>query len=101
MASKSKDPKKNGKNNRRQVSLGTQDRPRFTQPIPIDVKSNPEELMMLAFKRAMISGSFLDTTFYAYSRRKSSGVLYSPKPVYANSFILRAKEPQYFDPRKS
>ena len=56
--------------------------------------------MRVAFKRAMISGNFLDTKFYAYSRRKSSGTVYAPKAVHANSYILRAKEPQYFEPRE-
>ncbi|EKM56965.1 uncharacterized protein PHACADRAFT_254389 [Phanerochaete carnosa HHB-10118-sp] len=67
-------------------------------PIPADVAKNPEELMKLAFKRAMISGNFLDTKFYAYSRRKPSGVVYAPIAIHANSYILRAKEPQYFEP---
>ena len=35
-----------------------------------------------------------------YSRRKSSGAVYAPKPIYANSFVLRAKAPEYFEPRK-
>lgn len=82
-----------------QVRSGVPSGPLLNQPpIPADVVKDPEELMKLAFKRAMIGGNFLDTKFYAYSRRKSSGVIYAPKAIHANSYILRAKEPQYFEP---
>lgn len=92
--------KKGGKK-RRGETLASSTGPVLDQPpIPADVVKDPEELMRVAFKRAMISGNFLDTKFYAYSRRKSSGTVYAPKAVHANSYILRAKEPQYFEPRE-
>lgn len=70
-------------------------------PIPANVEKKPEELIKLACKLSMSSGSFVDTKFYAYSKRSPSGTVHKPQSIYANSFLLRAKAPQYFEPRKS
>ncbi|GJE86624.1 hypothetical protein PsYK624_027040 [Phanerochaete sordida] len=69
-------------------------------PIPANVAKDlsAEKLMKLTFRMMMNSGDFVDTKFYAYSRRKATGVVYAPKPIFANSFILRARSPQYFEP---
>ena len=90
----------NGKNGLRNKPARTTGPVLDQPPIPADVVKDPEGLMRLAFQRAMISGNFLDTKFYAYSRRKSSGTVHAPRAVHANSYILRAKEPQYFEPRE-
>lgn len=70
-------------------------------PIPADLDKSPVVLMQLASKISLDSGNFVDTKFYAYSRRSKSGGIYSPKAIYANSWILRAKAPQYFENRES
>lgn len=43
-----------------------------------------------------ISGTpFLDTTFYAFSRRLPSGTIDTPKPILSNSAILKASSPYF------
>ena len=49
-----------------------------------------------AVKHSITGGVFVDTKLYAFSRKKSSGVVDTPKAVYANSAILRAAS-KYFD----
>ena len=46
----------------------------------------------------MTSGVFIDTKFYLFSRRKSSGGVYRPRPLFANSQTL--KSVRYFDDRE-
>ncbi|GJE86650.1 hypothetical protein PsYK624_027310 [Phanerochaete sordida] len=53
--------------------------------------------MQLASKLSLDNGSFVDTKFYAFSRRNTIGMVYAPRAIYANSWILRAKSPQYFE----
>ncbi|KIP03404.1 hypothetical protein PHLGIDRAFT_121629 [Phlebiopsis gigantea 11061_1 CR5-6] len=67
-------------------------------PIPADVERQPATLLKLACKLSMASGSFVDTKFFAYTRRDGRGRVGAPRAVYANSFVLRAKAPQYFEP---
>ena len=69
-------------------------------PIPADVVKKPVALLKLACKLSMSNGSFIDTKFYAYTRRTASGGVCAPRAVFANSFVLRAKAPQYFGPCK-
>jgi hypothetical protein len=66
--------------------------------IPANISKDSVDLMKILVKQALVSGDYLDTKFYAYSRRKSSGTVYAPKAVYANSYVLRAKVPEYFEP---
>ncbi|KAF7790011.1 hypothetical protein EIP86_000959 [Pleurotus ostreatoroseus] len=49
-----------------------------------------------AIKHSLAGGSFIDTKFYAFSRKRASGVVDTPKAVYANSAILSASS-KYFD----
>lgn len=70
-------------------------------PIPADVEKTPDALIKLAAKLSLTNGSFIDTKFFAYSRRNQSGVVYAPKAVYANSYMLRVKAPEYFEPCES
>ncbi|EKM56960.1 uncharacterized protein PHACADRAFT_160515 [Phanerochaete carnosa HHB-10118-sp] len=67
-------------------------------PIPADVNRDPESLLKLSCKLSLTSGDFIDTKFYAYTRRKSSSEVYAPQPIYANSYLLRARAPEYFEP---
>ena len=71
-------------------------RPSFVS-IPASVQMQPEAIMQLACKLSLDNGSFIDTKFIAFSRRNASGVVYAPKAVFANSWMLRAKVPQYFE----
>ncbi|PSS15403.1 hypothetical protein PHLCEN_2v3279 [Hermanssonia centrifuga] len=56
-------------------------------------------LLRAAFKAASDTGTFMDTKFYAFSRRDSSGRAYEPKTIYANGWMLRTRLPSYFEPR--
>jgi hypothetical protein len=58
------------------------------------------QLMQVALKRSLAQGSFVDTKFYAFSRRRTTGVVDEPRPIYANSAILKARSP-YFAGRGS
>ncbi len=49
-----------------------------------------------AVRQSLTGGTFIDTKFYAFSRKRSSGVVDTPRAVFANSAILRATS-KYFD----
>lgn len=66
-------------------------------PIPADIDKKPESLVQLACKLSLDSGSFVDTKFFAYARRSQAGMIYSPKAVYASSWMLRSRAPEYFE----
>ena len=66
--------------------------------IPADVDKSPEALAKLASNRSLENGTYIDTRFFAYSRRKPDGTVLAPRAVYANSWILRAKLSSYFEP---
>lgn len=53
-------------------------------------------LMQVALRQSMTGGSFIDTKFFAFSRRRSAGVVDEPLPVYASSALLRTAS-KYFD----
>ncbi|KAI0684904.1 hypothetical protein BC835DRAFT_1387101 [Cytidiella melzeri] len=53
-------------------------------------------LIQVALRQSLTSGSFIDTKFYAFSRRRSTGVVDEPLAVYANSAMLRAGS-KYFE----
>ncbi|KAH8101819.1 hypothetical protein BXZ70DRAFT_1007060 [Cristinia sonorae] len=55
-----------------------------------------KHLLQTAFKLALTGGTFIDTKFYAFTRRGLSGVVDTPQAVFANSSILRAACP-YFE----
>lgn len=67
---------------------------------PPAVKIEDKLLLRAALKSAADSGAFMDTKFYAFSRRDPSRKVYEPKAVYANGWLLRARVPSYFEPRK-
>ncbi|KAJ3486470.1 hypothetical protein NLI96_g4230 [Meripilus lineatus] len=56
---------------------------------------NRECYLKAAYKASLSEGTFFDTKFYVFSRRRSSGSVDTPKAVFANSAILRASS-QYF-----
>lgn len=68
--------------------------------IPVDLDKKPDSLMKYALRTSLGTGVSIDTKFYAYSRRKASqpGTMFAPRAVYANSLMLRARLPSYFDP---
>ena len=61
------------------------------------VINNSDSFMQLGYKLSLDSGSFVDTKFFAFSRRDPSGIVCGPRPIYANSWMLKAKVPQYFE----
>lgn len=63
---------------------------------PITTSLNKGVLMKGLLRLSLTDGSFIDTKFYAFSRRRSFGVGDEPLPVYANSDILRVGL-KYFD----
>ena len=52
-------------------------------------------LVKVALRESMTGGSFINTKFYAFSRRRTTGIVDSPLPIYASSELLKA-ESQYF-----
>ena len=44
-------------------------------------------------RRSLDCGIFVDTKFYAYSRRSSDGLVYAPIPIYANARMLLEAKP--------
>lgn len=70
------------------------------RPLPaIPSQVEQKHLLQTAFKLALTGGTFIDTKFYAFSRRRSSGLIDKPLPLFANSSILRAACP-YFEGRE-
>ena len=51
-----------------------------------------------ALNEGIASGTFVDTKFILFSRRSSSGRVYAPKALYANSHVL--KSVPYFKDRE-
>ena len=54
-----------------------------------------ELYLQAAFNLSMSSGTFFDTKFFVFSRRRSSGFVDRPLALYANSTILRSSS-KYF-----
>ena len=69
---------------------------RSMQLLPMAAHVNDDELLFTALSIASDTGSLFDTKFYAYSRRRKNGVVYEPKAIHANSWLLRKKLP-YFE----
>lgn len=59
---------------------------------------SPPHSLHCALSDAVASGVFIDTKFYLFSRRKLSGEVFRPRPLFANSQTL--KSVQYFDDRE-
>ncbi|KAI0826425.1 hypothetical protein BC629DRAFT_1587220 [Irpex lacteus] len=47
------------------------------------------KLMQAAIRSSLNDGLFIDTKFYAFSRRRSTGVVDKPRPLYVNSNLIR------------
>lgn len=60
---------------------------------------NRNHVTRVAVKQSMTEGIFIDTKLYAFSRRKTSGIVDRPKALYANSAILKTSS-AYFAGRK-
>ncbi|KAF7797032.1 hypothetical protein EIP86_008224 [Pleurotus ostreatoroseus] len=65
-------------------------------PSPAE-KIDDKLLLNVAIKHTTLSGTFCDTKFYTFSRRKSNGLVYAPKALYANGWLLRTRLPAYFE----
>ncbi len=57
-------------------------------------------LLNVAIKHAALTGTFFDTKFFTFSRRNKNGLVYAPKAMYANGWILRTRLPSYFEQRE-
>lgn len=64
----------------------------------VELDTNKKLFTQAAVKHSLLGGAFIDTKFYAFSRKRGSGIVDRPKAVYANSAILRAAS-KYFDDR--
>ncbi|KAF9650002.1 hypothetical protein BDM02DRAFT_3112802 [Thelephora ganbajun] len=49
---------------------------------------NPPHFLLEALNDSIISGTFIDTKFYLFSRREASGRVGSPRALYCNSCVL-------------
>ena len=65
--------------------------------LPADMAATPA--LREALNRGISSGNLVDTKIILYSHRSSSGRVCRPKPLYANSHVL--KTVPYFDDRES
>ncbi|KAI0826417.1 hypothetical protein BC629DRAFT_78835 [Irpex lacteus] len=67
-------------------------------PVPHDqiLSMSKPQLMQVALKHSLSAGFFIDTKIYAFSRRRLDGTVDKPRPIYANSALLRANS-FYFD----
>ena len=54
--------------------------------------------MMSAIEHSLLTGHYIDTKIYAYTKRNQAGSVYAPKAVYTNSYVLQAKAGNYFMP---
>ena len=54
--------------------------------------------LQTALATSLNSGSFADTIYYAFSSRRHDGTVLSPRPIYANSAVLKAAG-EYFAAR--
>ncbi|KZT26808.1 hypothetical protein NEOLEDRAFT_1147079 [Neolentinus lepideus HHB14362 ss-1] len=71
------------------VAWGVEGHPHKAQPT---ISSALQESLSQSITR----GFFLDTRFFAYSRRQYSGRVDLPRPIYANGTLLKEKVP-YFE----
>ena len=55
-----------------------------------------KHITQAAVKQSLLGGEFIDTKFYAFSRRSVAGVVDTPKPVFANSAVLKVSS-KYFE----
>ncbi|CAL1708891.1 unnamed protein product [Somion occarium] len=53
------------------------------------IQAVPGNSLHTAYERALTGGVFIDTVFYVYSRKKSSGGVYAPRPIFASSAMLK------------
>ena len=59
---------------------------------------DPPRFLLEALEESITSGTFIDTKFYVFSRRDSSGRIGSPRPLYCNSRVLNTVP--YFSSRE-
>lgn len=66
-------------------------------PPPQAFRAEPADASSLlqACMLSLDSGNFIDTKFYAFSRRTKHGDVCAPKPIFASSWVLERKVPQY------
>ncbi|KAF7797031.1 hypothetical protein EIP86_008223 [Pleurotus ostreatoroseus] len=88
-------PRSNPKTLSRKIAEGETHPPEL--PSPVGLKINNEHLLNVVLKHTSLTGAFYDTKFYAFSRRKPDSLVFAPRAVYANSWLLRARVPAYFE----
>lgn len=71
------------------------DTPRAAQSY-VPPNSGSIDLTKSALRDSLTDGSFIDTTFYAFSKKSSTGTVHTPCAVYASSAVLK-KASMYFD----
>ncbi|KAI0829632.1 hypothetical protein BC628DRAFT_1357957 [Trametes gibbosa] len=54
-----------------------------------------EQISQYAMLHSMATGTFEDVKFYLFSRRKDSGVVYAPRPLFANSALICKTSPHF------
>ncbi|OJT01841.1 hypothetical protein TRAPUB_7706 [Trametes pubescens] len=55
-----------------------------------------EQVTQHTMRHSITTGTFEDVKFYLFSRRKRSGVVYAPRPLFANSALI-CKTSSHFD----
>ncbi|OBZ67212.1 hypothetical protein A0H81_12855 [Grifola frondosa] len=57
-------------------------------PIP-SMSLTRQQISQCAFNSSIVDRSFEDTKFFVFSRRSASGVIDTPRPLFANSLLMR------------
>lgn len=55
-----------------------------------------EQVSQHTMRHSIATGTFEDVKFFLFSRRKRSGVVYAPRPLFANSALV-CKASAHFD----
>ncbi|KAH9938930.1 hypothetical protein B0H21DRAFT_52118 [Amylocystis lapponica] len=61
------------------------------QPVPVAAfpsSSSLQDILQAVVKLSLTSGEFVDTKFYVFSRRTTSGIVKTPRVVFGNSLSL-------------
>ncbi|KAI0930629.1 hypothetical protein AcW1_009268 [Taiwanofungus camphoratus] len=65
-----------------------------TAGLPFSLNASRQEILQAALKSSLTSG-FIDTQFYAFTRRTISGFVVKASPIFANSIAMRSASPKF------
>ncbi len=60
-------------------------------------KASPTSALQAALATSIAEGTFADTAYYLYSERGRNWKIGKPRPVYANSAVMKAAVPGFYN----